>query len=428
MNTYAVVGCGKLGLALAGLIKEGWNTVYCIDEDTEVLRGISMRSVRSSEPTVQASINDSVGLAYARKDCDEAVRESEIIFIVVPTPTRHKLDPRFDTSAVRAVCKKIGHALRDADGRRVISIVSTVMPGCTAECESIIAEASGKVPGEDFAVCYNPAFIALGSIVTNLRRPDMVLIGSDHGWASRKLCDFHHSLTVQSTRYHVMRPVEAEWTKLLVNSYITMKISFANMVGQIAEASGCDCDKITSAIGDDQRVGGKYLRSGAGFGGPCFPRDNQALVGALHDVGAPADIPKCTIAFNKHHEEWIRKLVKEHIRPGDVVGILGVSYKPGAPSVGPSTGKHLIEYLKKVHDGEVIAHDARLGPRPEGVRFTKLPEECVRESDVVVITIPSPAYSAIPPFVFKDVRTIIDIWRILKESESQAAKHIRIGG
>src|SRR5207253_1260979 len=188
---------------------------------------------------------------------------------------------------------------------------------------------TGWTCGEEFHVCYNPEFIALGNVINGLLEPDLVLIGESDPQSGAALEELYQNYARNKPRIARMSIISAELTKISVNSYITMKISFTNQLRMIAEQfPKADINMILDAIGTDSRIGKKYLRAGLSFGGPCFPRDNRLLAYAARQVGLQAPLAEASDKTNELTKSDLAEKVKQMISAGDTVLILGISYKP----------------------------------------------------------------------------------------------------
>src|SRR6185312_3120656 len=198
-----------------------------------------------------------------------------------------------------------------------------------------------------------------------------------------------------------MNLVNAEIAKLAVNTFVTTKISFANMLARLCEkVAGANVDVVTGAIGLDSRIGGKYLKGAISYGGPCFPRDNLALIALADRLGASAELPRATHQFNRAQIQGLADLVQLHLELGKVAGILGLTYKPNTDVTEEAAGLLLARELAK-RKVPAIAFD------PEGqVRNANTPgaeilaaasaEDCIAQSDVIVLTTPWPEFLNIP--------------------------------
>src|SRR5579872_1702809 len=232
------------------------------------------------------------------------------------------------------------------------------MPGSTGGTLLPALEAhSGKKCGLDFGLCYNPEFIALGSVIRDMLHPDMILIGESDPRSGALLEELYNGVCESNPRIQRMNYVNAELTKLSVNTYVTTKISYANMLAEICETlPGADVDVVTTAIGCDSRIGQKYLKGGLGYGGPCFPRDNVAFSALARANGAPALLAEATDALNKRQVPRLAALVMAHLPEGGTAGVLGLSYKPNTEVVEESQGLALAKYLAE-HDVAVAVYD-----------------------------------------------------------------------
>jgi UDPglucose 6-dehydrogenase len=279
--------------------------------------------------------------------------------------------------------------------------------------------------GRDFGLCYGPEFIALGSVIHDFLNPDFVLIGESDPRSGAMLEALYNQVCENAPRVARMSFVNAEITKLSLNSYVTTKISFANMVARICEKlPGASVDAVTSAIGLDSRVGGKYLRGAVSYGGPCFPRDNLALAALARHLGAPADISQATDQFNRSQITWLADLVQDYLQQGEAAGILGLTYKPDTDVVEEAAGSLLALELAE-RGVPVVAYDpagSRNATPPTGrkLRFASTAQECIEEAAVVVVATPWREFCRIPADEWvrhSPSRTVIDCWRVLKHLE-----------
>jgi len=190
-----------------------------------------------------------------------------------------------------------------------VIICCTVLPGYIAQTGRYLLRDC-----ENTTLSYNPEFIAQGDVINGLLHPDMVLIGEGSPEIGARLETIYKASTQNTPAIHRMAPESAEITKLAVNCFVTMKISYANMIGDIADRTpGADKNEVLGAVGKDSRVGSKYLRPGYGFGGPCFPRDNRALGGYAKSIGVQPLLPIATDDYNKMHTQYqIAELLAEN--------------------------------------------------------------------------------------------------------------------
>jgi UDPglucose 6-dehydrogenase len=230
------------------------------------------------------------------------------------------------------------------------------MPGsCNNEFIPLLELRSGKTLNVDFGLCYNPEFIALGSVIRNMQQPDMHLIGASNVESGERLEKALKSVTGEDVPSRIMNLKEAELVKISVNNFVTTKISFANMLMQIAEKlGGVDIDVVTDAIGLDSRIGRKYLKGGTSFGGPCFPRDTRAMSTLLTNLNLSSAIPEATSLVNEKHNDFLVEKILQHIDLAQEVGLIGFSYKPDTSVHEESTAVKLVDILTAKDKGVVV--------------------------------------------------------------------------
>src|SRR6266568_1798064 len=332
----SVIGLGKLGAPLAAVIAHRGHTVIGADLNPEFVRQINDGKAPVEETGLQQMIDGCRSHLSATTDTQEAVAQTELSHVIVPTPSGP--DGKFSLRHVLDAVAPIGAALREKTGFHVVALTSTVMPGHTAgKVLPALEKASGKRCGTDFGLCYNPEFIALGNVIDGLLHPDFVLIGESDPRSGQLLEDFYGTVCDREPPAARMTFVNAELTKLSVNTFVTTKISYANMLAQVCERlPGADVDVVTSALGLDTRIGRKYLRGALGYGGPCFPRDNVAFSALARELGSPGTLAEATDLLNRAQVDRLEQLVRTHLPTGGTVGILGLSYKPATSIVEES--------------------------------------------------------------------------------------------
>ena len=227
--------------------------------------------------------------------------------------------------------------------------------------------------------------------------------------------------------------VNAELAKLAVNTFVTTRISYANMLAQICERlAGADVGVITDAIGHDSRIGHNYLQGAVSYGGPCFPRDNAALGQLARSIGAPAMIAEATESMNRLQMDRLAETVLHHLPAGATVGILGLSYKPKTPVIEASAGIDLMRRLV-AENIDVISYDPQAMPAARAlfrdtVKFAQNTAECASAADLLLITTPWNEFRDLSPSDIKTGATVIDCWRILPRHDFESAcNYITIG-
>lgn len=316
MKNISIIGVGKLGLCLAlNLEKKGFN-VIAQDINSDYIKSLTDKKFLTSEPFVNEFLDSSSNIEFTTEISE--VLKNDIIFVVVRTPSTNEW--KYDHSQIESVAQKlIEHGPQNR--RKDLIINSTTFPGY---CDTL----QKKLEDYNYYVSYNPEFIAQGSIIKDQLNCDMVLVGESDKYAGDIISEIYQNMCESNPKISRMSRTEAELCKLSINCFLTTKISFANMVGDIAERLSCDKFKVLEAVGNDTRIGGKYLKPGFGFGGPCFPRDNRALSKCAEEVGIDAVISKSTDLMNEKHLNYqIENFVKENPNKENEIEMEYVTYK-----------------------------------------------------------------------------------------------------
>ena len=431
----SVVGLGKLGAPLAAVLASKGHRVVGVDVDPRVVRLLNEGQAPVFEPGLAELVDRNRDRLSATVDCGEAIARTDATFIIVPTPT--DANGGFSLRYVLAAAEAIGRALRHKDGFHLVMLTSTVMPGATGnEVLPALQSASHKQCGVHFGLCYNPEFIALGSVIRDMLNPDMILIGESDVRSGDLLARVYRELCDNKPPIVRMNFVNAELTKLAVNTFVTTKISYANMLAEVCEhLDGADVDVVTAALGRDSRIGGKYLKGALGYGGPCFPRDNIAFSQLARQVGVRATLADATHETNRHQIERLASAVLARLAPGGRVAILGLAYKPETDVVEESQGVELARRLV-AQEVEVVVYDPAAlenGRRVlgEGVVFASSAAACVHGADVVVVTTAWEEFRNLSPADFQSAggrASIVDCWRLFDASRfAGAADYVTLG-
>ena len=418
-----VVGLGKLGAPLAAVLAAKGHDVTGIDANPAMVAAIREGRAPVAEPGLQQMIDAARPRLHATHSWEEAVRGAEASFIIVPTPSED--GDGFTNRYVLDAVTRIGAALRGSGRYHVVNITSTVMPGSTdGPIRAALEAASGLHVPETVGLCYNPEFIALGSVIRDMLHPDLILLGESDRKAGDVIEAVCRSVTENVPPVQRMALVNAETAKIAMNSYVTMKISFANFIAELCEKMpGGNADDVLAALGRDSRVGGKYLKGALGYGGPCFPRDNAALGHLARQLAVQPDLPLGTDAVNRRQAVRLAALVRQQLPPGGAAAILGMAYKPDTPVVDESQGLMIAAELASggiavtVHD-PLALEDARqvLADR---VRYAASLDDAVAGAAVIVIANPDPLFRGLAAIAGDDT-VIVDCWRLLSGTPCRA--------
>jgi UDPglucose 6-dehydrogenase len=385
----AVVGCGRLGASLALLLAEAGLDVTGVDTNERLLDQLRAGEAPWHEAGLPEMLEGWADEIFWTSD-PLHLAEAEVVFIVVPTPSLPS--GAFDVSAVVGAVEQA--VLWHRNGvSQAVCVVSTVNPG---DCEGQIAQA---LTASDADLVYSPEFIALGDVFAGMRRPDLTLIGESERWAGDRVLTCLRAIKPWrpsdlppgqafrsgSPSIHRMSLTEAEIAKLSVNAYVTGKISFANSLGELCERYGARGETVARAIGADSRISPKYLRPGRAFGGPCFPRDNAALIHAGLMAGVDVPLAEAAVNVNQRQLDRFLDLILSLSDPWGRVCVLGMSYKPGTAVTDHSFGQALAWALEEC-DREVTSWDPLVATSWATLNGATL------HADVVVLANDDPAF------------------------------------
>lgn len=348
-----MVGTGYVGLVSGACFAETGTDVTCLDIDAAKVERLNAGEIPIFEPGLEDLVtrNRAAGRLRFTNDVAGAIRDADVVFIAVGTPSR--ADGGADLSQVDAVAL----AVREhADRELVLVNKSTVPVGTNARVRRLVEGA--KVPVH---VVSNPEFLKEGDAVADFMRPDRVVVGCDPDdtFAREVMTRLYHPVTLIGDRIVWMDPVSAELTKYVANTMLAMRISFMNEIAALCEAVGGDIHSIRQGVGTDARIGPKFLYAGPGYGGSCFPKDVKALVHTAREHGLELELTATTDRVNQRQKSVLVRKVRQALGGdprGKRVAIWGLSFKPRTDDVRESAALFLIDAL--LADGAVVAaHD-----------------------------------------------------------------------
>lgn len=421
METISVFGLGKLGCTmLACFADRGWDVIG-VDVIPSNVYKVNSGMSPIPEPLVDKMILKNKERISATTEGDTAVEQSNATFVIVPTPSTP--DGSFSIEYVRSAARTIAQGLKKKDNYHLVVITSTVLPGDMDTIQGLLESESGEKCGEDFGLCYNPDFIAIGKIVHDFLNPDMVLIGQSDPEAGEILQGIHEKLTKNKPEFHRMSYRNAELSKITLNSFCTLKITFANVIAEICEGMPTgNAAHVLQAVGADSRVGKKYFKGGLAYGGPCFPRDNRAFAHAAKRAGVEASLAKVTDDINermKHSRmnNLIKAVMKE--KGAKSISVLGITYKEDTFLVEESAALSVVEdlasqgYVVKIHDPWGVP-EARKVLHYGNIAFSSDIENCLSGTSVCFVGAPWSSYKELTKEYFiKNMDqdpVIIDSW------------------
>lgn len=336
MANISIIGVGKLGLCLALNLEKKGHNIIGIDVFESYIQSLNDKTFTTSEPSVNEYLAESK-ISFTT-DLKQAL-QNDVLFVVVRTPSTSEW--KYDHTDIEDIANKL-ILFGKQPTRKDLIINCTTFPGY---CDTL----QEKLREYNYYISYNPEFIAQGTIIKDQVMCDNVLIGEADEYAGELITGIYKSMVESDPIYNRMSRTEAELTKLAVNCFLTTKISYANMVGDIANRLECDADRVLKAIGTDSRIGNKYLKPGFGFGGPCFPRDNRALAKCGEEIGIDAVISRATDEMNEKHLQYqIEDFIKNNPDKNKVVEIDFITYKKESVLIEESQQLKFAQKLKEL--------------------------------------------------------------------------------
>jgi len=427
----SVVGLGKLGAPLAAVLASKGNNVIGVDVMESLVSSLNQGKAPIPEPGLDELIAFSRARLRATQDYAAAISETDVTFIVVPTPSDE--EGAFSLQYVLDAIDAIGKALRTKDAYHLVIITSTIMPGdMDTQILPALERRSGKRCGDSFGLCYSPEFIALGTVIHDMLNPDFALIGEFDARSGDILEGIYRNTCDNDPQIARMNFVNAELAKLAVNTFVTTKISYANMLAGICEKlPGANVDAVTSAVGLDSRIGRKYLKAATAYGGPCFPRDNAAMAYLGRKLGSRAILAEATDELNRRQTTHLADLVLSSLPADGRVGILGLTYKPQTRVVEESAGlnlaKHFVARKVRTVVYDPVAHENAKRCLDGNVHFASSIAEFIRQVDAVVITTPRYEFRDVLAHATKTL-VVLDCWRYLDDTCLSAnIQYVQVG-
>jgi UDPglucose 6-dehydrogenase len=422
-SAVSVIGLGKLGACMAAAMASRGVRTIGVDTSPAAVETMQRKLAPVFEPGLAQMIASCDGLLHATVDVETAIRDSSMTFIVVPTPSN--AEGAFSLEYVCAAMEPIGRALRDKSDHHIVVLTSTVLPGSTEYViKPLLERISGKRCGTGFGLCYSPEFIALGSVLHDFLNPDLLLIGECDATAGERVAAFYRDALGIDAPTCRMAPVNAELAKIALNTYVTTKITFANLLAELCERlPGGDVDAVTQALGLDRRIGAKYLKGALGYGGPCFPRDNSALARLLKEMGVSSQLPDTVDWLNRSHPGRIVSMIEQHAtNSSQRIAVLGLAYKPHTNVVDESQGVAIARQLAdkgfEVTVFDPVAIESARGVLGGTVQYANSVADCVCDAAIIVVATDWPEFAS----VFDQIADlthrplIIDGWRLLRPS------------
>jgi len=423
-QTISVIGLGKLGLNMAMCIAYRGYRVIGVDNNKKLIKMLNNNNNPLSEPGLDEIMEKASDNFEATTDIEYAVHNADIIFIFVGTPSTE--DGGFSSHFVEQAATEIALNLKDINKYKLIVNRSTVMPGVTdGVVKRIIEEYSGKIVGEDIGLCFNPEFMALGSAIHNFLHPDVIAIGESDSNSGQQLSDFYKNVCENDPAIVRTSLTNAEWSKISLNVFLTVKMSFANTIAEVCERiDGGDVDKISDILGHDPRIGRKFLSGAIGYGGPCFPRDTKAFTTFTKNNNCKSELSIAAEKVNDRQSKRVLGSIKNIVGElgGKTIAVLGLTYKPDTDIVDPSDQLNIVKFL--LSENAIIKACDPMGIKnarkilgDSNIKYTKSAIECLKGTDLCLLATPWEEFKKLRPKDFTEnmkAPIVFDCWRIQK--------------
>jgi UDPglucose 6-dehydrogenase len=382
----AMIGTGYVGLVSGACFADFGHFVTCIDKDADKIAALRRGEIPIYEPGLNQLVasNAAAGRLDFSLDLKDAVGRADAVFIAVGTPSRRG-DGHADLSYVHAAAREIAANLK---GFTVVITKSTVPVGTGDDVERIITENNPKA---DVIVASNPEFLREGAAISDFKHPDRIVVGTEDERARKLIAEIYRPLYLNQAPIIYTGRRTAELIKYAANAFLATKVTFINEIADLAERVGADVQEVARGIGLDNRIGGKFLHAGPGFGGSCFPKDTRALVKTAQDHGVPMRIVEAVLTVNDARKRAMARKVAAvlggNLR-GRTVGVLGLAFKPNTDDMREAPSIPLITALQDL-GATVQAYDpvsmdqAKLALTD--VTYCDSPYSCAAKADALVI-------------------------------------------
>lgn len=402
-----MIGMGYVGLVSgAAFAKHGFDTT-CTTTTPEKAKGLNQGIVPFYEPGLDEMVKEVVnlGLFHGSTDNKSCVKESDITFICVGTPSRP--DGSIDLGHIKTATEDIGSALAEMDRYHVVVAKSTITPSTTDSLIlPILEEKSKKKVGEDFGLCMNPEFLREGAALQDSLHPDRIVVGGYDQRSIDTVMKVYEGFDCPKFETDLRT---AEMIKYGANCLLATKITYANEFANICEMFGVDVYEVMKGVGMDFRINPAFLNAGVGFGGSCFPKDVNAITATAKSKGYEPRILNAILAVNETQPLRVVEMAEKRVGSLDKkrVALLGLSFKPETDDVRYTRALPIAEALIE-KGAEVIAFDPKatdnfkkLTDKP--INYVESPKEALKEADICIVQSDWKEIKSLIPSDFKDL-------------------------
>ena len=393
----AMIGTGYVGLVSGTCFSDFGHEVVCVDKDASKIERLSRGEIPIFEPGLDDLVRRNVAAGRLRfaTDLTQAVRQAEVVFIAVGTPSRRG-DGHADLSYVHAAAREIARA---ANGFTVVVTKSTVPVGTGTDIEHIIRE---EAPEADIAVVSNPEFLREGAAIEDFKRPNRIVIGTEDPRAREVMTALYRPLSLNAAPLLFTERNTAELIKYASNAFLAMKITFINEMADLCEKVGGNVQEVARGIGLDRRIGPKFLHAGPGYGGSCFPKDTLALMRTAQEAGAPLRLIETVTTVNESRKAAMGRRVIEAMGTsprGATVAVLGLTFKPNTDDMRDSPAINIVQSLLdrgvQVRAYDPVGMDEARKVLPAEVEYAASAYACAEGADCLVIVTEWDAFRAL---------------------------------
>jgi UDPglucose 6-dehydrogenase len=380
-----LIGLGKLGYPMSLFLSSSGFKIQCFDINSSIYEKIKGDNYLNHEENISDFTEYNNNLFYY-DSIQSSFAETDISFITVPTPS--KIDGSFSLDIVKLILDDLGVYLKNNNINKnpyLINICSTVSPySCDRELIPYLENKYNLKEGVDFVLIYNPYFVALGSVVKTLLNPDFVLIGTRNKDKINNLLNIYNSIYSKDVKFKFLSLKEAEITKIFVNTFLTLKISFSNYVQLLSyEDKELSASRILDAIGEDKRIGKAFLQPGLPYGGPCLPRDNNAVINFANKLDVESSLNKSTELVNNYFistlYEQIKYLLENNIKN---ISFIGLGYRANTDCMEGSVALKLIDFCLE-NNFKVLLYDFYIKESYKNLKKYSNLEEFLLHSNII---------------------------------------------
>jgi len=381
-----MVGTGYVGLVSGVCFADFGHDVICVDKDPKKIETLNAGGIPIYEPGLKALVEKNVKSARLNftTDLKAAMKDADAVFIAVGTPSRRG-DGYADLSYVYVATEEIAQHM---DGFTVVVTKSTVPVGTGDEVEKILSK---HHKSDSFAVVSNPEFLREGAAITDFKRPDRVVVGTENVRAKEIMRAIYRPLFINETPILFTSRRTSELIKYAANSFLATKITFINEMADLCEAVGANVQEVAKGIGLDKRIGSKFLHAGPGYGGSCFPKDTLALARTAEEANVSLSIVSSVIDANEARKRRMANKVIDALGgdlTGKTIAILGLAFKPNTDDMRDAPSLTIIPRLQD--KGAVIrAYDPEAMDEAKHVLkdviYMDGPYQCLEGADALVI-------------------------------------------